>query len=276
LNARRAIRPLLLALAAGLAANSLLGPVAADLIEYAIPRDGVIESQLIGLDLFSLVIVAPLAVVLAARREHPLVPVVSLGIGVYAAYMLAQYILGPEPLAYPGNSDAFFPFHLAILVIAGLLAIVSWSAIDLARLPFGRTERLVIGTVIPVLALVTFIRYIPGVLANIGDEPSADYLEAPTFFWTIALLDLGFGLPAVIAGAYGARRGHEGTRRVGLAAAGWFALVGPAVGAMAIAMRVNDVPDSSTGLAIAMTLLGVVFAGCAIAVYRSMNPKATP
>ena len=42
---------------------------------------------------------------------------------------------------------------------------------------------------------------VPGIIDVAGDDPSAaDYREAPTFYWTIALLDLGIGLPATIAG----------------------------------------------------------------------------
>ena len=265
---------LLIALSAGLVANSLLGPVATGVIEYAIPAGGVIESQLIALDIFSLAVVAPLSLALAilARRGHRMAPVMALGPGLYAAYMFAQYILGPEPLELPGNSAAFFPLHLAVFVTGGLVAVLAWRAIPLRALaPLGRRERLVGGVLIPLVALLTFARYIPGIVDAAGETPgAADYLEAPTFYWTIALLDLGVALPAVIASAIGLRRGQAWARKLAYAVAGWLALVGPAVGAMAITMYANRTPDSSAAQAMAMTALGLLFAVLAVSVYRAL------
>jgi hypothetical protein len=264
----------LVALAAGLVANSLLGPVATGAIEYAIPAGGAVESQLIALDLVALAVVAPLTLALAvlARRGHRLAPVLALGPGSYAAYMFAQYILGPEPLDLPGNSAAFFPLHLVVFVLGGVVAVLAWNAIDLERLPrLGRTERLVGGVLIPIAVLLTFARYVPAIADAAGDTPSAaDYLEAPTFFWTIALLDLGVALPAVIAAAIGLRHGSGWARKLACAVAGWLALVGPSVGAMAIAMYAGDAPESSAGQAIALTALGLVFTALAVALYRAL------
>jgi hypothetical protein len=276
-QSRRALGAVLIALAIGLVANSLLGPIATGAIEYAIPTDGVIESQLIALDIFSLAVVAPLSVALGilTLRGHPLAPVLALGPGLYGAYMFPQYILGPENLELAGDSEAFFPLHLTLFVLGGLVAVLAWNAIELARLrDLGRRERLVGGILIPIVAAIAFVRCVPGIIDAAGDSPeAADYREGPTFYWTIALLDLGVGLPAVIGAAIGLRRRLAWARRLAYAVAGWLGLVGPAVGAMAITMAVNDVPDSSAGQAATMTVLGLVFAFLAATLYRTLGRR---
>lgn len=276
----RALATLLVGLAIGLALNSILGPAVLGVIEYSIPAGGVIESQLIGLDVFTLAVVAPASIVLAllARQGHWMAPILALAPGLYAAYMFPQYILGPEHLDLPGNSAAFFPLQLGLFVLGGVVVAVAWSAIDLSRVPRpGRRERLVAGTLIPILAMLAFVRYVPWVIDVAGETPgSADYLEGPTFSWTIALLDLGIGLPAVLAAAIGVRLGLGWARKLALAVAGWLGLVGPAVGAMAITMFVNDVPDSSLGQALAMTVLGLLFAVLALALYGSLRAEGSP
>jgi hypothetical protein len=276
-QSRRALGAVLIALAIGLVANSLLGPIATDAIEYSIPKDGVIESQLIALDIFSLAVVAPLSVALGilTLRGHPLAPVLALGPGLYGAYMFPQYILGPENLELAGDSEAFFPLHLTLFVLGGLVAVLAWNAIELARLrDLGRRERLVGGILIPIVAAIAFVRCVPGIIDAAGDSPeAADYREGPTFYWTIALLDLGVGLPAVIGAAIGLRRRLAWARRLAYAVAGWLGLVGPAVGAMAITMAVNDVPDSSAGQAATMTVLGLVFAFLAATLYRTLGRR---
>jgi hypothetical protein len=63
-------------------------------------------------------------------------------------------------------------------------------------------------------------------------SPTAqDYLAGPTLGWTIVLLDLGVALPATVAVCV-ARPG----RTAGPTLTGWFALVGAAVAATAIAV----------------------------------------
>ena len=97
----------LLALAAGVAALSLLGPLVSGVIDYRITD--LILSQLIGLDAVSLVLVAPLAALagVLTLRGHALGPVLALGPAAYVAYMVPQYVLGPDYLNQTGNNEQF-------------------------------------------------------------------------------------------------------------------------------------------------------------------------
>ena len=104
-----------------------------------------------------------------------------------------------------------------------------------------RAERLIGRWLIPAVATVVFVRYLPTLADWMSPNPEAeDYLAGPNFSWAIALLDLGLALPATVGVCFGYRLG-AGWARAGLyALTGWFALVGAAVGGMAIAMQVRD------------------------------------
>jgi hypothetical protein len=121
--------------------------------------------------------------------------------------------------------------------------------------------------ILPVLAFLAFSRYLPALGDAMRAHPhDAGYLAGPTFFWTIALLDLGVFLPATAAACVGLARGRAWAGRALYLVVGWFGLVGPAVAAMAIAMYVNDDPNASAGNAAVMTVLGVAFAALALVV----------
>jgi hypothetical protein len=266
----------LLVLAALLVATTLLGPVGLAAIRYPIPDDGALMSQLIALDIFAVVVVAPLtlcAAVLVLRR-HPLGGVIAIAPSVYTAYMVPQYVLGPQYLRYDGNSEAFFPLQLVLFVLGWTTALLAWRQMTpITWAPSGRRERVTGGVLIPLLAIVTFTRYVPALLDAAGAHPSAaDYREGPGYFWTIALLDLGVALPAAIAATAGIRHGSPRARKVALLLSGWLALVGPAVACMAISAWLRDVPDASAGQAVAMTGLGALCAALALTLLTAVRP----
>src|SRR4051812_39443774 len=93
----------LVAVAAALAVIAVLGPLVTGAVEYRVSAP--LRHQTVGLDAVSLGIVAPLALAAAAlvRRGHVAGPALALPIGLYTAYMLLQYVLGPEYLRRPGD-----------------------------------------------------------------------------------------------------------------------------------------------------------------------------
>ncbi|MFF9818698.1 hypothetical protein [Streptomyces sp. NPDC014006] len=268
----------LLVLAALLVTNTLLGPAGSAVIDYPIPDDGTLMSQLVALDVFAVAVIAPLAVCAAVLvlRRHRLSGMVAIAPSVYTAYMVPQYVLGPQYLRYDGNSEAFFPLQLALFVLGWTTALLAWQQINPAAwAPPGRRERIIGGALIPLLAIVTFTRYVPAILDAAATHPSAaDYREGPGYFWTIALLDLGVGLPAAIAATAGVRHGRAWARKLALALSGWLALVGPAVAAMAISAWLRDGPDASAGQAAAMTALGLLFSVLGVTLLTTERPSA--
>ena len=262
----------LVAIALGLATVAVLGPLVTGVIDYHVTET--LRNQTIGLDAVSLLVVAPLSIVAAwlVRGGHIAGPALALGIGAYTAYMLVQYVLGPEYERLPGNNELLFPLYLALLALGWAVALAAWNAFDVERLAGSRRRgRLVGGVVLPLLALVVFSRYLPALADWMSARPTdRGYLAGPTFAWTIALLDLGVFLPATVAACVGVVRGARWAHKALYLVVGWFALVGPAVAAMAIVMYVNDDPNASAVNVAFMTGLGLVLALLALALYRPL------
>jgi hypothetical protein len=125
----------------------------------------------------------------------------------------------------------------------------------------SRRRELLLGRVVlPVLAFLAFLRYVPALAdAMSGNPEDAGYIAGPTFFWAIAMLDLGVFLPATVFACAGLVRGTAWGPKALFTVVGWFGLVGPAVAAMAVTMYVNDDPNSSGANAGFMVVLGLVF-----------------
>jgi hypothetical protein len=259
-------------LAAGLAAVALLGPLSGGPIEYHVGET--LRNQTIGLDAASLFVVVPLALAAAllAFRGHLAGPAITLGVGAYTAYMFVQYIVGPEYLARPGNNELLFPLYLCLFALGWSSALIAWHTLAPEHMPRSRLGARLLGKVVlPLLAFFAFSRYLPALIDVMSDDPQdAGYLAGPTFFWAIAMLDLGVFLPATVATCVGLVHASAWAQKALYLVAGWFGLVGPAVAAMAIAMYVNDDPNASAANAAFMTLLGLAFAVLAVALYRPL------
>jgi chromate transport protein ChrA len=267
----------LIALGAGLALLALLGPLGLALIDYRVSET--LRNQTIGLDAITLGLVAPAAVALGvlALRQNPAAPVLALGPAVFSVYMLVQYVLGPDYLHRPGNNERFFLFYLALFVLAGALGLRAWNAIDSERLPAVPRARLLGRVLLPLAGLLVFARYVPLLLdAARSRSLGSDYAAGPTFFWTIALLDLGVGLPTLVAAAVGLQRRRRWAAKALWILVAWLALVGPAVAAMATVMYLNDDPNASAASLALMTGLAVALVALAVFVFwplRSASAK---
>jgi hypothetical protein len=262
----------LIALGFGLAVNSLIGPFVTGAFDFHVTET--LLNQMIGLDAISLVVVAPLSVAAGglALRGHVAGPALALGVGPYTAYMFVQYTLGPDYLGLPGNSQLLFPLYLALFTLGWIVSLMAWCTLDVARLPRSqRRDRLVGRVVLPVLGFLAFFRYVPALADAMSSNPeNRGYLAGPTFFWAIALMDLGVFLPATIAACVGLVRGTTWAHKALYTSVGWFALVGPAVAGMAIAMYADDDPNASAASVASMTALGLVFALLAAFLYRPL------
>lgn len=251
----------LIAIAVGLVVVALLGPLFTGAVDYHVTET--LRNQMIGLDAVSLFLVAPLSLVAAVLvlRRHILGPALALGIGAYTAYMFVQYILGPDYRDLPGRNEVLFPLFLVLFSLGWIVGVWAWNELVPDRLPRSRRRELLLGRVVlPVLAFLAFFRYVPALADAMSSDPEdAGYLAGPTFFWAIAMLDLGVFLPATVAACYGLVTEAAWAQKALFTVVGWFALVGPAVASMAIAMYVNDDPNASGANAVFMVVLGLVF-----------------
>jgi hypothetical protein len=266
----------LFAIAIGLATVALLGPFATGVIDYRVTET--LGNQTIGLDVASLFVVAPLALLAGVLilRRHIAGTVLALGIGAYTSYMFLQYIVGPDYGGLPGNNERLFPLALLLFAAGWGVALMSWNEVDVQRLPrSSRRERLLGRIVLPVLALAAFSRYVPQLMDWMSSSPEDEnYLAGPSFSWAIAMLDLGVFLPATVVTCVGLVRGAAWAQKALFAVVGWFGLVGPAVAAMAITMYVNDDPIASGGNAVFMSVLGLFFLALAVFVYLPLLPTS--
>lgn len=258
----------LLAVAAALAFNSILGPLLTDTIDY--PVSETMRNQTIGLDAASLFVVAPItaAVGVLALRNHPAAPTLALGPAGYVAYMFVQYIAGPDHLSYP----PVLVLQLGLFIGGWLLAGVAWrversrSLRALAEGP-GLTKRhswVALG-----LGAFVLARYLPGLVGSVTDEPlPAELATDPAMYWLIVLLDLGVYLPATTLAAVGLRRGLAWAALLHRGLVVWFVLTTVAVGTMAATMQVNDDPNASAGQLTLFIIVGLAVSGYAAAILR--------
>jgi hypothetical protein len=259
---------LLLVLAAGLLANSIVGPLGLDLVDY--PVSGTLLNQLIGLEVVTVVLVVPWCVYAGVRalRDEPGATLLAFGSAAYTAYMFCQYVLGPEYVEY----RAATLFHLGLVTLSGGLTLWSWSQSRTSTLPVRstRTERY-LGALMLGLATFVVLRYAGGLVGSFRTAPiPTEFADARTFYWTIYLLDLGVIVPATVVGAVALLRGRELGRRALYATTGWFALVPPSVAAMAAVMLVNDDPNASMATVVTLTAASVAFGIFTVIVYRPL------
>jgi hypothetical protein len=258
----------LTALGVGLATNSLLGPFILDAVEY--PLSETLINQTIGLDAFSLVIVAPLSFLAGwlVLRGYVAGSMLAVGLAGYATYMLMQYIVGPAYLTYP----AVIPLQLGLFVAAAAIGVAAWASVDATALP-AMTPRVSRRYAYLALGLAAFVlsRYIPAFVGTIAGDPiPADALDDPTMHWLIVMLDLGVVVPATVAAAFGLLRGAVWAPKALYAIVGWFALVPPSVAAMALVMLARDDPHANVGQTAVFTIAAFVFLVFVAWVYRPL------
>lgn len=254
------------ALAAGLVANTLLGPAFADIVEY--PLSDTLRNQAIGLELVSLLLVAPLCAAAGALagRGQAAGAVLALAPAGYTAYMFVQYVVGPGYVRYP----PYLLFHLALFVLAGAVAGRAWASLAPAELPpIGNRVRRARANVLFVLAGFVVTRYLPALAGSLADQPlTGEFREAPASFWTILLMDLGIVVPTTVAVALALRRGSAVAVKAMYAVVGWFALVPPSVAAMALVMVAADDPYASPASLVLFSVAAVAFLAFADKVFR--------
>ena len=258
----------LLLLAGGLLVNTVLGPLGTGVVDYPISTS--MDNQLRGLELVTVLLVVPwlVAASVLTTRRHPAAPLLAIGPAAYAAYMFVQYVLGPEYSAY----SWVVLFHIGLASLAGGLVVVAWQRATVLPVPaLTSAQRRRRALLMFALAAFVLLRYLPAFVgAGNGRLIADEFRDAPTFFWSIVLLDLAVVVPATAAtGIALLRRTPRGDRGV-YAVLGWFALVPPSVAAMSVVMVVRDDAYASLSTAALLTAVSAGCAGVAVAVFRPL------
>lgn len=257
----------LVALAAGLLLNTLLGPLVLDVLDY--PVSATIENQLIGLELVTVVLVAPSCLVAAglALRGHRAAGPLAIGPAAYTAYMFVQYVVGPRYTTY----GAGVLLHLGLFVLGLATAIAAWGLTTHSDLPTPVAHRRAHAVVLGVLAAFVLSRYAGLVLGTVDHQRiPAEFTTEPAFYWSIVLLDLGVVVPATVAAAVAVWRGTRLAVAARFGVVGWFALVPPSVASMGAVMVARDDPYAAPGQVVVLTAVAVLFALYAVVVFRPL------
>ncbi|QCC50694.1 hypothetical protein [Halapricum salinum] len=258
----------LVVLAGALALNTLLGPLFADAIAY--PFSETMVNQTLGLEVVTLFVVAPWALVAATllSRGHRAAPFLAIPPAAYAAYMFVQYVLGPTYLTY----QPAVVFHLGIFVCSWLVLAVAWRRTADVSLP-ACTARCARRTAIGLVALAAFttFQYVPTFAGFLDASPlSAEAAADPTMFWSIVFLDLGVVVPATILVAWGLLREAGWARRAAYGVAGWFVLVPISVATMGLVMLANDDPNAAVAQVVVLSVAALAFSAFAVWVFRPL------
>ena len=247
----------------GLAVNTLLGPLLAGVIEY--PFTDTVRNETLGLEAVTLMLVAPLAIAagVLALRGHRAAGVLALGPTGYAAYMLVQYVVGPQYSTYQPS----IAWHLVLLVISAALLLTAWASVHTEQLPVRSR-----GWAVVMFLLAGFVlsRWLPAFTGMAAGEPVPAAPPDLTMYWSIFMLDLALVVPAAIATGIALLTGAAwaGTALYGVV--GWFALVPPSVAAMAIVKLVRGDPNAAVGDTVVFIVVTVIFFAIAIWLYRPL------
>jgi hypothetical protein len=271
---------MLLLLAAGLATNVILGPLGLGWIVWRVSANGL--NQTYGADAASLVLVAPAALTAAWLwwRGHRLAAPLALGVGLATLYYAVAEMLGSDYIRYPGNNERFGLLFLALVILSWTTAARAWAA--LAPLPpappawLARAFAIVLVLGSALIGCAWLAQLVA--IARTGTADAA-YLDAPSAFWTIRIVDLGFIVPLCLATGVGLWRGQATARRAAYGVAAFMAMQAAAVLAMGGVMLWRHDPTASPALVYALTPITLALAAGTVALlhsYAGGAPAATP
>jgi hypothetical protein len=266
----------LVVLGIGLAAAAILGPVGLNLMSYRTSPTTL--NQLMGVDLATLFVVAPLALIAAVltAREHPVGPLLALGVGVYALYTSTQVIIGQEYLRLPGNVERFFPLLLLVFVAAEVVVVLGWRLAPPTPEPHPWLERIAAVVLLLVAGFLVFVQHLDSILMAWRD-PNAltEYASSPTPFWMVKLMDLGIIVPAAVAIAVGLLKHAPWARRGVYVLLTGYTCLAIAVAAMSLVMYANADPDASVGIAGGFLVFALAFTILTVLLYRPFFGRAS-
>jgi hypothetical protein len=259
-----------LLLGIGVAVTASLGPLGLCVIRFRTSAN--VETQFVGGEIVSLFVVAPLAIVAGVfwLRGHRLAPALTLGPALYAVYIYLTVVVGQEYARFPGNVEYFFVLFVGLIALSMALAAVSWTRLAEQHpvLPGEGTRRLLAGIFI-VIGVFFALTWAAQIRQVYGGSLSPEYLEAPTLFWTIKLLDYGFVLPLLIATGVGLLRRWPWATAAAYGVITFTTCLALAIAGMTLAMLLKGDP-SAPPIVLGVTLVaGFGLAAVTMHLFRS-------
>jgi hypothetical protein len=267
----------LVLLAICLAANVLLGPLGIGAIQWHVSAIGI--NQTYGADAVSLVLVAPAALSAAVlwRARNRMAAPLALGVGLVTLYYAVAETLGGDYVRYPGNSERFFLLFLALIILSWIIAARAWSSLDREpprpSLWLSRLFAFLLMLVAVLLGISWTAQLVPIALTStVGPE----YLDSPSAFWTIRIVDLGFIVPVAIWTGYGLWQGVGAAIKAAYAMASFLTMQGASVFAMGLVMLWRQDPTASPAFFFALTPTVVAMAVLTVKLLASYSRVGPP
>jgi len=260
----------LLLLALALVANVLLGPLGLGVLVWRVSANGL--NQTYGADAAILLLIAPAALAAAWlwwRGPRPAAPL-ALGAGLAALYYGIAEVLGPDYSRYPGNNERYFLLFLAVIILGWTSAARAWAALDAVppRPPVWLARVLAV-TLLLGAALIGGAWSAQLLAIAATGQLTPEYLDAPSAFWTIRIVDLGFLVPICLGVGVGLWRGSAIASKAAYGVVAFMALQAAAVLAMGGVMLWHDDPAASAPLLYALAPITLALAACTVALLRS-------
>lgn len=206
-------------------------------------------------------------------------PFVAAGPSAYALYTYVQFVLVPDYSRYAGNNERYFFFYLVLIILGWTTLLAACRAIALNRPTVSARLGRTMGVAMLVVGIAFALAWI-GSIARLSNPPlPAEYLEHPTGFWLIRLMDLGFVIPVGLATGWSLVRQSEWAARWAYSFIGMQTLLTCAVAGMAIRMALRDDPAVTPPLLVVSTTGAVAFLTLYIVALRGAvefrRPRAT-
>ena len=224
-------------------------------------------------------VVTPAAVVAAVlwRARHRLAAPVALGVGLVTLYYAVAETLGGDYVRYAGNSERFFLLFLALITLSWIVAVRAWTSLDREppRPPLwlSRIFALLLLLVAALLGLSWTAQLVPiAVTGALGPE----YLDSPSAFWTIRIVDLGFIVPVAIWTGYGLWQGRGSAIKAAYALATFLTMQGASVFAMGLVMLWRQDPTASPAFFVALVPIVIAMTALTARLLASYSRLGVP
>jgi MFS family permease len=255
--------------ALGIVIAGLLGPLVTGVIQLHLPEN--LVNQYIGGEVVTLAVAAPalLAAGVLWLKGDRLAPALAFGPAAYTVYTFVTAIVGQEYGSYDGNAERAFPLY-AVLVAGGLATAVLATSELIQRPAPVPPDRLLRGTAAIFLLISVFFAFAwtsQIALVYRGDLPS-EYVEGPTLFWLIKLMDLSLLLPAFTVVGIGLLKRHPVAIRLSYGTVSYAVCMSGAILGMAIAMMLKDDPAASGVMIAFLTPVTIGLACVAVSMLR--------
>lgn len=184
---------------------AIQGPLFMGAIRYK--SDPVINNQIVGQDLVNLFLLSMISIAggILLWLRKPAAKYLLISTPLYLIYFVLSYTIGWEwsSPAHAGNSEKYFFHFLFILVSALLVMFYALAVFPRDReARFGKKGLAAYSAILALFLLVFAAMWAKEVLDVMARGTTRGYDIAPTAFWLVRVLDLGFTIPLGLLSVY--------------------------------------------------------------------------